>query len=163
MECKDFEKLLGKNISIVKSVIGNDFENKIFGEIFYYIIDENFKKDLIGMPITSLTILSNDKHIIESVSVHFPTLITEDFYEKLIQLYGSPNEIKIIDKRTEVSREFISDEDFGQIVTKNDIELKNGSFKENPLFIIWEKENFTLKIFMRHKQGISEMTFKSKK
>ncbi|VXB26759.1 conserved hypothetical protein [Flavobacterium sp. 9AF] len=80
----------------------------------------------------------------------------------MIEIYGNPNQIKVIEKREEISRHISTDETFRQEMTQNIIELREGSFEENPLYIIWEKEDFTITIFSRYKNGISEITFKNK-
>jgi len=159
MECSDFEKLLGKKISNLEEVIGKDFENKYFEKNYYYIKDETVSKSLNGISFNSISVQSDEKEIVESITIHFLEIINQEFYDQLIQLYDLPNEIKIIEKKEEISNKVIKDETFSQEVKKSNIELRDGSFEENPLYVSWKKENFNVKLFFRHKQGISEITF----
>lgn len=163
MQNIDFKELLGKHISTVEKVISNDFENKLFGKEFYYIKDENITKNLYGISFNSLTILTDENEIIESITIHLPKVIDKEFYNQFIKIYGYPNEIKVIQRREEISNDFIEDEIFSQEVKKSNIELRDGSFEDNPLFIIWEKEKFVIKVLSRHEQGVSEITFENKK
>lgn len=158
----EYETLLGKHSSIVKEVIGNDFDNKLFDKNFYYLKNENLKKNLHGINYNTISISSDKNEIIESVTVHFSSIINKEFYEKLNQIYGLPKEIKVISKREIVSESNDNDTFFSQNMRKSNIELQNGSFEENPLYIIWNKDNFEIIIFTRHNIGISEITFKVK-
>ncbi|GAB1856942.1 hypothetical protein MHTCC0001_17780 [Flavobacteriaceae bacterium MHTCC 0001] len=55
----EFEKLLGKDTSDFEECIGNDFENKIFQDNFYYVEDEHIKKDYFGMKFNMLFITNS--------------------------------------------------------------------------------------------------------
>ena len=163
MECIDYENLLGKHISNIKDTLGNDFENNFFEKSFYYIKDENIKVNLFGINYNSISILTDKNEIIESVTIHLLSTIDKEFYNQLIQKYGQPNEIKVIEKKVIISNSHLKEDIFSQDMKKSNIELRNGSFEEKPLYIIWRKDNFEIKIFSRYNMGISEITFKSKK
>lgn len=162
MQFKDFENLLEKLESNVKEILGDEFQNILFEKTFYYLVDENLNKKLNGMSFNSISIITNEIEIIKGVTVHFSKIINEEFFNQLIQIYGEPNSIKVIYKKEEKSKDIIEDEGFSQEVKKSNIELIEGSFKEDPLYIIWEKEKFIITIFSRYDQGISEISFKSK-
>ncbi|WP_299888918.1 hypothetical protein [uncultured Lacinutrix sp.] len=150
-----FEHLLDKNLSITKEAIGSDFENTLFSESFYYISDKSIKKDFYGMEYNSLSIETNEKDTVQSISVHFPKVINRQFYDAFIKKYGEPTSIFVIEKRKVVSETKSNEGHF----KKSDIDLREGTFEENPLFIIWKKENFQIKAFLRHRQNMSEITF----
>ena len=163
MQFNDFENLLGKHISNLTKILGNDFENKLFEKNFYYIKDENISKSLNQMSFRSLIIITNQKENIESITIHFMKTINSEFYNLLTKTYGNPNEIKVIEKREEISQNLIEDEKFNQQVKKYNLELRDGTFEENPLFINWIKSNFNVKVFQKEKQKTSDLTFENKK
>ncbi|MDO5981862.1 hypothetical protein [Flavivirga spongiicola] len=164
MDYIEFEKVLGKHISIAEEVIGTDFENKLFGKSYYYIADELIKKEFCGTRYNMLTIMTNEKDTVQSITVHFQKVIDRQFYDVFIEKYGKPDNIQIIENRKVESESVIKD-DNGKIVErlrKSTLNLKEGSFEEKPLYIIWKKEGFEIKVFLKHKQNISEITFSIK-
>ena len=163
MEFNDFENLLGKHISNATNILDNDFENKLFEKNFYYLKDENINKSLNDMFFRSLIIMTNEKENIESVTIHFTKIINSNFYNQLTKTYGNPNEIKVIEKREEVSQNLMEDNTFIQQVKKYNLELRDGTFEENPLFINWIKSNFNVKVFQKVKQKTSDLTFENNK
>ncbi|MFC4634632.1 hypothetical protein ACFO3O_11975, partial [Dokdonia ponticola] len=47
-----------------------------------------------------------------------------------------------------------------QHLAKNTFDLREGTFEEKPLWIVWEKEGYEIKAHLRHKNNRSEITFK---
>jgi len=161
MEFKDFEFLLGKHVSTTTNIIGNEFENKLFENSFYYIKSEDLEKKLYEMQFKAITVLSNEDEIIKSVTIHFSKIVTKDFYNQLINEYGFPNEIKVIKKRKKISSEILNDEIFSQNMTKSNIELIDGTFEDEPLFIIWKDKDLKITIFFKRKQSVCDITFEN--
>lgn len=164
MQCSRFEKLLGNHISIAVKAIGNDFENKLYAKSFYYIPNGFIKKDFHGMSYNMITILPNEKNIVQSISIHFEQLISLQLYNSLIEKYGIPDSIQIIKDKQLESESIIKDDNgkISEILRKSNFDLKEGSFEDKPLYIIWRKENFKIVAFQRHKQNISEIIFSLK-
>ena len=160
MHFNEFENLLGKHISVTEKAIGNDFDNKLFGDEFYYIEDEFIKKDFYGMSYNCVSITTNEKDIVQSISVHFRKVIPREFYDSFIKKYGEPNNIQIIENRQVISEGMNKDPNFKAYLKKSTFDLREGTFEEKPLYIIWKKEQFQIKAFLRHKQNISEITFR---
>lgn len=163
MKDMNFEELLGKPFSVVEVVIGTDFrnnENLKLKTNFYSSINY-VENDYYGMPNHHITILVDEKDAVKSITVHFRKVIDHEFYYLFIKDYGEPNHIQIIENRQILSESFTKD-DNGEIINhlkKSTFDLREGAFEEKPLYIIWEKENFQIKAFIRHKQNISEVTF----
>ncbi|TPV34696.1 hypothetical protein FJ651_03965 [Paucihalobacter ruber] len=67
----------------------------------------------------------------------------------------------VVEKRTVLSENSGEDEMYGfkQYLRKSELELREGTFEENPLYIIWNKEQYMIKALLRHNQNISEITF----
>ncbi|GAB1858750.1 hypothetical protein MHTCC0001_35900 [Flavobacteriaceae bacterium MHTCC 0001] len=105
---------------------------------------------------------TNEKETIRSISILFSKVISRQFYDKFIENYGEPNHTYIIENRKEIIEEPEEENDFARNAKKFEGDLREGSFDENPLYIIWEKENYTIRAFLRHEQNISEITFKVK-
>ncbi len=167
-----FEDLLKEHISVAKEITGNDFEeSNINIDNFknkHYSIKSNLDynpleiRNLYGMPYKFLFIQTDKNDTIQSVTIYFHKLINRQFYDAFNRVYGEPNNILIIDKRTVISENNEEDETYGfkQHTRKSDLELREGSFEENPLYIIWKKDSYEIKALLRHKQNTSELTFK---
>jgi hypothetical protein len=79
----------------------------------------------------------------------------------LNEKYGEPDNIQII-KNKQIEGETIVKGDNGKIIeraAKSTFDLREGTFEENPLYIWWEKEDYHMKTFLRHKQNMSEIKF----
>ncbi|WP_103069105.1 hypothetical protein [Aquimarina sediminis] len=156
-----FEQLLGKPLSVFEKTIGNDFENRLHGKSFYYIPNEHIEKNFFNMTYNIITILKNEKEVVQSISIHFPKTINRKFYDLFVEEYGKPNNIQVIKGQEFVSESHLKDKNgkILQTARKGNFDLVEGTFDEKPLFIIWKKENFYVQAFLRHEQNISEITF----
>ncbi|WP_346880774.1 hypothetical protein [uncultured Algibacter sp.] len=155
----EFENLLGKDLLSVEKIIGIDFVKKDYGYPFY--IGEYFNNDFFGMECSHITLLTDDKDMLQSISIHFPKILNRKFYDLFIKKCGNPDNIQVIENRKIESKSFVKD-DNGKVVQtlrKSTFDLREGSFEEKPLYIIWKKDNYEIKAFLRHKQNISEITF----
>ncbi|WP_418639611.1 hypothetical protein [Winogradskyella sp.] len=157
----DFENLLGKHILTVEEKIGKNFENTLSDKNFYYIQNELIKKELYAMPYNCLTILTNENDTVQSISVHFREVINRQFYDSFNKDYGKPNSILVIENRKTISKTITKDKNGNiiQSLRKGEFDLREGNFEEKPLYIIWKKEDYQIKAFLRHKQNMSELTF----
>lgn len=153
-----FEKLLGEHVSSFEKVIGSEFDNKLFQKKFYYILDTNVKKSFYGMFYNTLSIMTDDRQSVESITIHFHRVMDRAFYSSFIEEYGEPDSIQIIKNRRIVNETKTKE----GTLRKSEIDLQEGNFDEKPLYITWKKNNFIIKAFLRHKQNISEITFSIK-
>lgn len=159
----EFEKLLGKHLYDVKKVIDVDFKKNNFEKvkIGFYSNKEYLNISYFGMISHHITLLSNDKEMVTSISVHFRKIIDRPFYDSFVREYGSPSSIQIIKKR-QIESEIVLKNDSSKVdqtLRKGTVDLSEGSFEDKPLFIIWKKESYQIKAFLRHEQNISEIIF----
>jgi len=160
MDNTEFENLLGEHISVAEEFLGDDFENTLLSKGFYYIPDEFIKKDFYGMQYNCITLQTNEEDIVQSVTIHLRKVINRQFFDSFIKRYGEPNYILVIENRQIISESVdYGDDDFKQNLRKSTFELREGSFEEDPLYIIWKKGHYSVKAFLRHNQNISEVTF----
>jgi len=155
------EYLLGKNYLSINEFVSCNFRTKEYGDGFY--INSEFLDEIYyTMPYNFITILTDEKKNIESVTVHFKGIINREFYDVFNSVYGEPNSMLVIEKRNVISEGIYGDDNFKYSARKSDLELREGTFEENPLFIIWEKDGFEIKAFLRQKNSFnkSEITFK---
>ena len=165
------ESLLGKDISIAEMKIGLEFEENIFdiknNQIKNYSTKLNLKNksqvinEFYGIPYKFVFIQTDRNNSIQSINIKFNSIIDFNFYEAFNEVYGVPNNILVIEKRNILSEENIKDETYGfnQFLRKSELDLREGSFEEKPLYILWKKENYQIKALLRHKQGVSEIIF----
>ncbi|WP_299557189.1 hypothetical protein [Seonamhaeicola sp.] len=169
-----FENLLGKHISVAEATIENDFsetnykihntEVKFYSNAEYLLKLLDYEiKDYFSMPYINLFIETDKNDTIISINVHFQKLINRQFYNAFNKTYGEPSSILVIKKRNVISEGVENDDihGFNQYLRKSELELREGTFEEGPLYIIWEKENYQIKALLRQ-QNMSEITFKSK-
>ncbi len=156
-----FEKLLEEHISIFEKTIGNDFENKLHGENFYYISDEYIKKDFFNMKYNILTISSDENSMVKSISILFHKVIDRLFYDLFVGQYGEPTYIYGTSNIKVVSESHLKDENdkILQTARKSTFDLIECGFDEKPIFILWKKDYYYIKAFLRHEQYISEISF----
>lgn len=157
----EFEHLLGKSVAYFEEAIGSDFENKTFRENFYYIDNELIHKYLYNTRYHAITIEKNEEETVRSISIHFRQVINRAFYDSFVEKYGKPDQVYIEGKRTLISKSLTKDE-HGKIIgsaSKGESDLTQGTFDEQPLFMIWEKEGYYIQAFLRHKQNICEIEF----
>ena len=170
-----FEELLGKHISVAETVIGDDFSETSFKSkkngVKYYSNSEYLRKlldyelkDYFGMPCINLFIQTDKNDIVQSINIFFHKSIDRQFYDMFNTVYGQPTSILIIDKRTVISESSAKDDPhgFNQHVRKSELELREGTFEEGPLYIIWEKGSYKVKALFRQ-QNMSEITFSIRK
>lgn len=160
MKYKEFDQLLGKHISVANEFCNCTFENNnLEGEIY---VSQYFNREYHGISFSFITIVINEKDIIQSVTIHFQEIINRQFYDSFIQDYGTPDNILIIDNKQIISETISKDEKeaITQNLKKSNLELREGTFEENPLYIIWKKEGYKISAFLRQ-QNMSEITFTS--
>jgi len=153
-----FEDLLGKHISVAKDFTGSDFKASNYGTKFY-INSEQIDDSFLNVPYNFITIMPNENDTIQSITIHFSKLINRESYDSFIEKYGEPNNIQIIENKKIISTSISEDEGFNQKLTKSTFDLREGSFEEKPLFIIWKKDGFQIKLFFRYEQNKTELIF----
>lgn len=159
-EAINFELLIGKPLLDAEQIIGCGFKSDPIGNKFY-INKEFFNKSLYGISYNFVTIQTNKTDNIESVTVHLSEIMNSQFYNSFIQKYGEPISVLVVENRKKVSETKLKDDEITQHLKKNTFDLREGNFEEKPLYIIWKKENYQIKAFLRHKQGITEITFEA--
>lgn len=171
MTCINFEDLLGKHISFTEKVTGFDFEETDVkfhnSENRHYSIkskldDSLFEvRNLYGIPYKFLFIQTDKNDKVQSITIYAHKLINRKIYEDFNQIYGKPISILVVEKRTVLSENSGEDEMYGfkQYLRKSELELREGTFEENPLYIIWKNEQYMIKALLKDNQNISEITF----
>jgi hypothetical protein len=160
-----FEDFLGRNISDFTILFDVDFRRNTFNKndfIFTFHSNINYiNEPFYDIFYNHITITTDENNIIKTITLHFREVINREFYNSLNYEYGEPNAIQIISNRKLESKTIIKDEHGKTIETlkKNTFDLREGSFEEKPLFILWEKESFQLKALLKHNQSRSQMTF----
>ena len=161
MNYKQFEQLLGKPFSEVKEITNCDFKVRDRNEIKFYMNTEFFTRSLYGMVYNFISITTDHNDNVDSFCIHFHKVIDQSFYDAFVAQYGEPDNIHVISKRTVISEgKYVSDNgDFTSNVRKSEVDVREGTFDEKPLFIIWNKKDYKIKALLRHKQNISKITY----
>lgn len=160
MDNLKFEELLGQHISLAEQVIGSSFEIKNYNQddssIRYYynknvIIDKNF----YGIKYGYVYINTNENGIIQSISIYFNRIIDRKFYSAFNKVYDIPNSIQVIEGKHLINKTLRKDKD-GRVIQEikeSRLNLREGSFDENPLYITWCKANYEIKALLKNENS----------
>nr|WP_321237229.1 hypothetical protein [uncultured Psychroserpens sp.] len=163
-----YENLLGEQLFAAESIFNCTFRNlklefKNFEGIMYGCKDYN-QQNYLGTSIRYVSIKTNQNQKIQSVSIKFYEAFNRHFFDLFVEKYGEPDSILIPDniKIINDKNENDSTSSMFQKVRATEFDLREGTFEEKPLYIIWEKESYQIKAFLRHRQNMSEITFNLK-
>ena len=164
------EKYIGKQI---EELIQFGDIDKTFNKIDllpnqnnYRILDLKSVEEFCGMSFNRLQITLDGNRIVQELSTAFPVIIDWLFYDKMIKCYGYPNTIQVIDKlikekKTENNIEYNGG--FNQSLKKRFVTTKEGEFENKPIFILWKKENYDIKLMFYYKENATQLTFRKPK
>ncbi len=161
MHIIEFEGLLGKHLFAVEETVNSNFRKSITEKLKIHLhFSQNFNMDFYGIFSHKLFIETDKDDVVKAITIHFGEVINRQFYDSFVKQYGKPNTISIIDKRTIISGGVDKTSDgFFSNISKSELSLREGTFEEKPLFMIWEKDGYYIQAFLRHKQNISEIMF----
>ncbi len=150
-----YELLLDKNINDIEfNEEKKHYSNENLCSFFFF----NSPKRYFNNSINMIFININDEEKITQIDIKFLSLINQELYDKLNEIYGEPNMVLVPDKiiynkTSKVKR-------INLTVNKTKSHTKQGDFNDKPTFIIWEKKNYKVEILMKYQQNISEISFK---
>lgn len=166
----ELEKYIGKIIEelIQFGDIDKSFKNINFSPELnnYRILDLKSEEEFCGMSFNRLQITLDDNQIVQELSTVFPVIVDRLFYNKIITYYGYPNTIQVIDKliKEKKSENNIECNDgFNQSLKKRFFTTKEGKFENKPIFILWKKENYDIKLMFYYKENATQLTFRKPK
>jgi len=120
----------------------------VLTEEFYYFFDK---------PYNHVFINTNDQDIIRDITIYIDGIIDRPFYDTFINHYGEPNSIQIIDEIKPISKGV---GDFNEDLEKRFISTKEGAFEDKPLYMLWNKKHYQIKILLKHRTSKTEITFR---
>ncbi len=167
MDTIKFEQLLGNYVLDIENAIGSNLVKQNFkkANITFYSNSDLLDINFYGIASNHITVQIDQKEVVRSISIHFPKVIDREFYDLFVKKYGNPKHTYIMSNMKEIiskednSQNNKNDLSFHQNLRKREGDLIEGTFDDKPLFMIWEKENFYIQAFLRHKQNISEVMF----
>lgn len=117
-----------------------------------------------GMSYNKLEVVLDDNEKIKELYTAFPEIIGRFFYDNMITHYGLPNTILGHDKiLNESKRDNIYISGFYQNLSKRSYSLKEVSFGEKPIIIIWKRQNFDIKMMFYYKENATQLAFRKPK
>ena len=148
-----YHLLLGGNVNYLK-FNNHDYLNKSDMSHSY-----SFSKNplnYLNNTINNISFYFNEEETITKVYVDLSTLIDKSFFDDFVNIYGEPNHILVQD---EVLYDSKHTGEFGQTVRKTHSKAREGTFDENPIFIIWFKDGIKIQVLMKYAQNVSEIAF----
>ncbi len=161
MDFKEFEKLIGKDISYANLILLDEgFKYHKPLEIPFYTSDSY--QWFYGMPYNMISIITDDKDMVKSVTIHLHKVIDSRFYDLFILDYGNPDTTQVVEGYDSVGKWTGNEleEEIELKARKVTFKMKEGTFEENPLFMIWNKKAYQVRALSKHEQNISEITFR---
>ena len=154
----NFYNLLGKNILFAEKNLNCIFEKSSDENIYYAFSPVKYGK---GMQYNGTIILKTDEDdLINEVDINHGFVMGHEFYNKFVKCYGVPDSIKVIEKIEIIDQGRAKDSDFDQYLKKSFLKMKDGTFDENPLYMIWEKKDYQIKIVNRYEQNLTQIIFR---
>ena len=90
--------------------------------------------------------------MVKGIIIHFNSIIDHSFYDAFVLDYGNPDTIQVIDGYNSIG-EWTKD-DPNHRVRKITYIMKEGEFEDEPLFMIWNKKDYQVKILIKREQNI---------
>lgn len=158
MDFREFQRLIGGNISEAYKAVDDSFKTDDNTHDIYFMASESYKF-FYNTPAHYI-LISNDNNIVDSVTFYFHGIIDETFYNTFVNDFGAPSTIQVIENVETLSAGERTNDSFSQYLKKSFVETREGTFEEKPLYMIWNKKDYQIKILLKHKQNISEITFR---
>ena len=157
-----FETLLRNSIAYAASSIGEEFINEPFQNGTYFLEKDSSYKSFYDSKYNCLSIYKGDREVVHSITVHLLEVLNFKTFNSLVAQYGAPDHIWVATKTTLISETSDdSNPEFKQRLTKSEHDLREGTFEEKPLVIIWNKKDFEIKVLFRYEQNQSKITYRS--
>lgn len=157
MNFTKFENLLGKHILETKNTFDIDFENN--NDNIYYATLNDYK-EFYGISVDYIIVITDERDIINSITIYYNEVVDKRFYKSFISDYNSPTTIQVVEKIEVISKSSNVFDSIIQNVEKRFLKTTEGSFDEKPLYMLWDKKDYQIKILMRYSQNKSEITFR---
>lgn len=124
----------------------------------------NTKVKFCKLNYSRLHIVLDDKEFIKELSTGFRGIVGRTFFDELISCYGNPNNILAFDKLiTDSKSEHIEADTFSFNASKRVYTMKEVSFNEKPIFILWKRAHFDIKLMFHYKENATQLTFRTPK
>ena len=159
-----FEQFIKKDISVIENIIELNFELKnsdINNSNIKFYTAHNFEDhDFYTFPSRYISVTTEDDYkTVKSITILFQGVINRSFYDAFTAQYGKPDHILIAENRQLTEEGTIKNDTGKWEAKKYTIDLREGTFEENPLYIVWKKEDYQIKAYLRPEQNMSEITF----
>ncbi len=151
------EKYIDKPIAIIqKEKIGGILSSAQSG--LYTVMQ---KDDLYYMlhKVRTWHFNTDKKGTINRLAFTFSTLFSEEDLERVVMEYGKPSHCFALDtKMNDTTKEYSEGK---QKLRKREYTTKQVTMENNPLFVIWEKEEYTIEVLRKVKSNTTHITFRT--
>lgn len=150
----ELERFIGKHIDELSGI-----GDVLISEGNRHNIDLKSSKEFFGMKYNKLQLTTDKAKTIEELSIGLSGIIDKAFYNDMINRYGSPNSILIKDKLISESQSK-NDGEINQSLKKRMFSLKEGKFEDKPLYVLWNKEGYQIRIMLYYENSLTGVTFR---
>lgn len=140
----NFLDYLGKSISDFDSEVVLNFEDSAGKS--YRILDSN-TKSLFDNPIRSIFLRTDSADIVVSITIYFPNIPNESFYDNIIKKYGEPK--SMLKEDVVIAKDEFKGDDNSR-ATSNSYSTKEVAFKDNPSLILWQNEDIKISMIINY-------------
>lgn len=150
----DFPKLLGQEAAKVEQLfLKNGFKQGIHNPQSY-ISEENFKIQF-GLNCSRISFSLDEDSMLNSVILSLVEVVNKEIFELLNQEFGKPVGIKVIDHDFPLKKVSETRIDDNHTVRKGYVTLKEGTFEDNPLFVIWKMGDYEVILKNNYPDGFN--------
>lgn len=156
MISSNLEDILGMNIAKFPKAqeIGPADE---LGKTMYMLADSEFT--LVGRSLERLFIIIDEDDKVNYVSTGFKGLIDKNFFESLVEKFGTPRSMVRFDGETVEETDVGED---GAIFVSISKDGRPCTFEEEPNLYFWEGSNYSLRITLEEKLHRAEVIIYNK-
>lgn len=156
MGATEFQNFIGKDIKEIKRINSFKLEHNKELNKYYVVSETGFK--FYGKTYNNLTITTDDQDIIKDITIYINGIIDKVFYDTFNNNYDLPSDIRVVDTVKFIS-ESEAKEGLGAYVKNEILFTKKGEFEDKPIVLIWNKNNYQIRFFLRYDINISEIKF----
>ncbi len=155
MNTIEYEFFIGKHVNEF-SVI-NELKRERKTNFNKYYMFSKKGKIFCGKTFNHLTIKTNNQEIIEDITLYFPVILDKTFYSSLTNRYGLPSQIRVADTITRSGK--VHKDELVSYSMDQTTSLKEGNFDDKPIIVLWEKEDYQIRLFFKYEINVSEIEY----
>lgn len=148
------ETFLGEPLESLASFVIN-FDNPSIFKTFKLRSEHDF----CGLKYKQISVSITVDNMIKTISVTFPFIINSSEFDTITSCHGSPDNSFVNDKLLTENNSENNADGFGQELVKRTYSTKEVGLEGKPVFMLWNKKHFNIKIMFYHEHNGMQLIF----